>query len=260
MIERVLEEMPARPVTHFDDLFATDAEARERTEEPGSGVDASMSWVLVFLGFCAADHPPRGGPLRRGEDDRDAGRTLLPLLRPDDLVVQARRNRVRRSNAIPLGGYVKINGMNPEEEMPPGDEHRAYYKQPVWKRIVVIAAGPAVNIVLAFVILFVVFSFPAGATTKSARSRPAHRASAAAGAAARRPDRRRRRQELSRPRPAKTGSKSSAKRSRSHECAGEPTDGCAATTPAEVTVERDGQRHDRSRIYPALRRRRASGR
>jgi len=33
VIERVLEEMPARPVTHFDDLFATDAEARRRTED-----------------------------------------------------------------------------------------------------------------------------------------------------------------------------------------------------------------------------------
>ena len=32
VIERMLEEMPARPITHFDDLFATDAEARERTE------------------------------------------------------------------------------------------------------------------------------------------------------------------------------------------------------------------------------------
>ncbi len=32
VIERVLEEMPARPITHFDDLFATDAEARERSE------------------------------------------------------------------------------------------------------------------------------------------------------------------------------------------------------------------------------------
>ncbi len=30
VIERTLEEMPAQPVTHFDDLFATDAEARER--------------------------------------------------------------------------------------------------------------------------------------------------------------------------------------------------------------------------------------
>ncbi|HEV7615237.1 MAG TPA: 1-deoxy-D-xylulose-5-phosphate reductoisomerase [Solirubrobacterales bacterium] len=38
VIERVLEEMPARPVTHFDDLFATDAEARERSETGVSGL------------------------------------------------------------------------------------------------------------------------------------------------------------------------------------------------------------------------------
>ena len=30
VVERCLEEMPAAPVAHFDDLFATDAEARER--------------------------------------------------------------------------------------------------------------------------------------------------------------------------------------------------------------------------------------
>ena len=60
--------------------------------------------------------------------------------------------------AIPLGGYVKITGMNPDEEIPPEVAHRAYYRQPVWKRIVVIAAGPAVNIVLAFVILWVLFA------------------------------------------------------------------------------------------------------
>ncbi|HET8813553.1 MAG TPA: 1-deoxy-D-xylulose-5-phosphate reductoisomerase [Solirubrobacterales bacterium] len=33
VIERVLEEMPALPVGHFDDLFGADAEARERSEE-----------------------------------------------------------------------------------------------------------------------------------------------------------------------------------------------------------------------------------
>jgi 1-deoxy-D-xylulose-5-phosphate reductoisomerase len=33
VIERVMEEMPAAPVTHFDDLFAADAEARERSQE-----------------------------------------------------------------------------------------------------------------------------------------------------------------------------------------------------------------------------------
>jgi 1-deoxy-D-xylulose-5-phosphate reductoisomerase len=38
VIERVLEEMAARPVTHFDDLFATDAEARERSEDQIRGL------------------------------------------------------------------------------------------------------------------------------------------------------------------------------------------------------------------------------
>jgi regulator of sigma E protease len=60
--------------------------------------------------------------------------------------------------AIPLGGYVKITGMNPEEQLPPEIAARAYYRQKVWKRIVVIAAGPAVNIVLAFLILWVLFT------------------------------------------------------------------------------------------------------
>jgi len=38
VIERVLEEMPARPVGHFDDLFAADGEARERSEEQVRGL------------------------------------------------------------------------------------------------------------------------------------------------------------------------------------------------------------------------------
>ena len=38
VIERVLEEMPARPVGHFDDLFATDAEARRRSEDQVRGL------------------------------------------------------------------------------------------------------------------------------------------------------------------------------------------------------------------------------
>jgi regulator of sigma E protease len=56
---------------------------------------------------------------------------------------------------IPLGGYVKITGMNPNEEYDsPEIEARGYYNQPVWKRIVVIAAGPAVNLVVAFLLIW----------------------------------------------------------------------------------------------------------
>jgi 1-deoxy-D-xylulose-5-phosphate reductoisomerase len=38
LIERVLAEMPARPVAHFEDLFEVDAEARRRTEEQVRGL------------------------------------------------------------------------------------------------------------------------------------------------------------------------------------------------------------------------------
>jgi len=40
VIERVLEEMPAQAITHFEDLFAVDAEARRRTEELVGGLAA----------------------------------------------------------------------------------------------------------------------------------------------------------------------------------------------------------------------------
>ena len=38
VIERVLDDMPALPVTHFDDLFSVDAEARRRSEEQIGGL------------------------------------------------------------------------------------------------------------------------------------------------------------------------------------------------------------------------------
>ena len=59
------------------------------------------------------------------------------------------------SGAIPAGGYVKISGMNPAEDLPDEVRTRAYYSQPVWKRIVVVAAGPFVNVVIAFVVLLI---------------------------------------------------------------------------------------------------------
>ena len=64
----------------------------------------------------------------------------------------------------PQGLLTAIEGADSGPQTPPGagrseplppEVERAYYNQPVWKRIVVIAAGPAVNIALAFVLLFV---------------------------------------------------------------------------------------------------------
>jgi regulator of sigma E protease len=64
--------------------------------------------------------------------------------------------------ALPLGGYVRISGMNPSEDLPDEVRTRAYYAQPVWKRMVVILAGPAMNFLIAFV-LFIVFFWLIGA-------------------------------------------------------------------------------------------------
>jgi regulator of sigma E protease len=60
--------------------------------------------------------------------------------------------------SLPLGGYVKITGMSPAEDLPEEVRTRAYHAQPVWKRVVVIFAGPLVNLVLGFVLLVVFFS------------------------------------------------------------------------------------------------------
>jgi regulator of sigma E protease len=55
---------------------------------------------------------------------------------------------------IPLGGYVKITGMTPNEVYAsPEIEARGYYNQAVWRRIVVIAAGPFVNLVVALLLM-----------------------------------------------------------------------------------------------------------
>jgi membrane-associated protease RseP (regulator of RpoE activity) len=63
--------------------------------------------------------------------------------------------------AIPAGGFVKIVGMTPLEEVPPGDEDRAFYKQPAGKRTVVLAAGSVMHFVIA-VVLILISSFAVG--------------------------------------------------------------------------------------------------
>jgi membrane-associated protease RseP (regulator of RpoE activity) len=56
--------------------------------------------------------------------------------------------------AIPAGGYVKIAGMNPfENDVPPGDEHRAYGARPRWQRALVILAGPMSHFLMGGLIL-----------------------------------------------------------------------------------------------------------
>ncbi len=59
---------------------------------------------------------------------------------------------------LPAGAYVRIIGMHNLEEVPEADEDRTYRAKPYRKRLPVILAGPAMNILLGFVILVAVFA------------------------------------------------------------------------------------------------------
>jgi membrane-associated protease RseP (regulator of RpoE activity) len=62
--------------------------------------------------------------------------------------------------AIPLGGFVKIVGMTPQDDdVAPEDEHRAMWRFPVWKRTIVMSAGSVMHFIIGFGLLWVIFGF-----------------------------------------------------------------------------------------------------
>ena len=155
--------------------------------------------------------------------------------------------------AIPLGGYVKITGMSPEEKFPPEVAPRAYYRQKVWKRIAVIVAGPLVNVVLAFLILWGLYTFSTPVFIQPTVERVTPGSPAAAvlepGDRIVRVD-------------GKPGYKPGLRLEdapervaeqrlaiREHTCAGTPTFGCRATTPVRFEVLR-GDRPLRVDLLP----------
>jgi regulator of sigma E protease len=142
--------------------------------------------------------------------------------------------------AIPLGGYVRITGMNPHEEIPPEDRDRAYYLQPVWKRIFVIGAGPAVNFAIAFVILAALFSVQGVPAINPDPTAAAKVGSVQKDSPA---------SEILQPGDrivSADGVSGSLEKIRdqiaSHKCAGNPKQGCTAAEPVELVLLRDGRR------------------
>ncbi|HWG57969.1 MAG TPA: RIP metalloprotease RseP [Candidatus Acidoferrales bacterium] len=61
-----------------------------------------------------------------------------------------------RLSALPLGGYVRMAGDNPVEERSGAPDE--FLSRPRWQRFLVVIAGPIVNIVLAFLILWGVYA------------------------------------------------------------------------------------------------------
>jgi membrane-associated protease RseP (regulator of RpoE activity) len=89
---------------------------------------AGMKVTEFFLGFG-----PRVWSFRRGETEYGV-------------------------KVLPLGGYVRIVGMNNIEEVDPADEARTYRQGSFGQRLTVVLAGVTVNIVVAALLFFVVFA------------------------------------------------------------------------------------------------------
>lgn len=206
-----------------------------------------MNWLLVFLGFSLLVILHEAGHFFAAKATGMRAEKFFLFLGPT-LISFKRGETEYGIAAIPLGGFVKISGMNPEEELPAEVEPRAYYRQPVWKRIVVTAAGPAVNIVLAFLILlFVSFSFPEaenkvgavmpGSPAAGAQIRPGDRLVSVDGKSFEADGGAVRLEKL-------------GKEIASHECvAKNPQKGCRASTPARLGIVRDGKQREVS-VYP----------
>ena len=133
---------------------------------------------------------------------------------------------------IPFGGYVRITGMNPHEEIPSEVAPRAYYNQPVWKRITVILAGPAVNFAIAFVIIWGLFL--SNGKTVTTKHVAAVQAKPAAGVL-------HQGDKIVSVDGVSGSPQAIHNQIGRHRCAGTQTNGCVAATPARVVVLREGR-------------------
>ncbi len=57
-------------------------------------------------------------------------------------------------SAVPLGGYVKLFGEDEAEVLTPEDRKRSFAHQPLFSKVLIVAAGPGFNFILAYVIFF----------------------------------------------------------------------------------------------------------
>ncbi|HEX8820231.1 MAG TPA: RIP metalloprotease RseP [Archangium sp.] len=66
---------------------------------------------------------------------------------------------------LPLGGYVKMAGDSPHEELSPEDASRGFLNAAPWKRALIVVAGPLFNLVFPILVYFFVFVGPHEATS-----------------------------------------------------------------------------------------------
>ncbi|QSQ27900.1 RIP metalloprotease RseP [Pyxidicoccus parkwayensis] len=82
---------------------------------------------------------------------------------------------------LPLGGFVKMAGDLPHEELSPEEASRGFLAQPPWKRGLIVLAGPAFNLIFPVLIYFFVYLGPHQATSTLVGSVTPNQPAAVAG-------------------------------------------------------------------------------
>jgi regulator of sigma E protease len=209
-----------------------------------------MNWLITILGIMALIVLHEAGHFAVA---KAVGMRVerFSLFFPPKLVGIKRGDTEYMIGAIPAGGYVKITGMNPAEieDLPPEIASRAYYTQAPWRRIVVILAGPGVNLLIAFVLFWVVLfggsvngAITLGEANPGVRTLDSPTTSVEAVLPAT---------------PAagvlhvgdriltvdghRVSARTAVDAIASHRCVGSPTEGCRARTPVLLTVRRAGR-------------------
>ncbi len=191
-----------------------------------------MSYVLAFLGIVALVILHEAGHFTVAKAVGMRVERFSLFFGP--MLVKFRRGETEYGiGPFPFGGYVKITGMNPHEEIPAEVIPRAYYNQPAWKRIVVILAGPAVNLLIAFGLLWAL-SLANGQPVSTTRVVAVTKSTPAASAL-------RAGDQIVSVDGVKGSVDAIARRLATHRCAGAQVNGCLAATPARVVVRRAGR-------------------
>ncbi|MBL8962883.1 MAG: site-2 protease family protein [Phycisphaeraceae bacterium] len=122
--------------------------------------------VLSFaLGFGPAVVSYRTGMgWRRGSGEREYFSRLSSGARPPGTALSPTEYRL---NALPLGGYVRMLGQDDLDPASVSGASDSYQSSPIWKRMIVISAGVAMNIASAAAIFVLVFMI--GLRTEPAR-------------------------------------------------------------------------------------------
>ena len=186
-----------------------------------------MSWVLAIAGFAMLVVLHEVGHFVAAKAVGMRVERFFLFFPPK--VVELKRGETEYGiGAIPLGGFVKITGMNPDEELAPGGR-AARLLPPAGleaDRRDRARARRSTSLIAFVILFFLAFDGERADATRSTSvaaedARPPR-------CSARRPSS----IAVDGERGRRSRARAVATRSRPHECAGEQTDGCRAATPA----------------------------